>query len=77
LARALCDHELAEIGRLHGGGDDQRLGTRAEPRDTWRVKAKTEYAKTEDGVNIAYQVLGEGPLDLVWAPGSGSTICTQ
>lgn len=33
------------------------------------MKAKAEYAKTEDGVNIAYQVLGEGPLDLVWAPG--------
>lgn len=30
---------------------------------------KTQYAKTEDGVHIAYQVSGDGPLDLVWVPG--------
>jgi class 3 adenylate cyclase len=28
-------------------------------------EAETFYAKTEDGVHIAYQVLGEGPTDLV------------
>jgi len=26
---------------------------------------KTLYAKTDDGVHIAYQVVGEGPVDLV------------
>ena len=28
--------------------------------------SETRYAKTADGVFIAYQVLGEGPVDLVW-----------
>ncbi len=27
------------------------------------------YAKTNDGLHIAYQVVGDGPLDLVYAPG--------
>jgi pimeloyl-ACP methyl ester carboxylesterase len=30
--------------------------------------AKTQYAKSGD-VRIAYQVVGQGPLDLVWVPG--------
>src|SRR5262245_30084936 len=30
---------------------------------------KTRYAETTDGVSIAYQVLGDGPVDLVWIPG--------
>lgn len=30
---------------------------------------ETRYAKTSDGVHIAYQVLGEGPSDLVFVPG--------
>ena len=29
----------------------------------------TRYAKTEDGVHIAYQVVGDGPFDLVAIPG--------
>jgi pimeloyl-ACP methyl ester carboxylesterase len=28
----------------------------------------TRYAKTADGVYLAYQTLGEGPLDIVWQP---------
>ena len=31
-------------------------------------RPKTRYAKS-DGVNIAYQVVGEGPFDLIWVPG--------
>ena len=31
---------------------------------------RTRYAKTIDGVNIAYQVRGDGPVDLVYAVGS-------
>jgi len=27
---------------------------------------RTRYAKTDDGVYIAYQVVGDGPVDLVW-----------
>ena len=30
---------------------------------------QTRYAKTADGVHIAYQVVGEGPRDLVFVPG--------
>jgi DNA-binding SARP family transcriptional activator/pimeloyl-ACP methyl ester carboxylesterase len=33
---------------------------------------KIRYAKSSDGVHIAYQVAGEGPLDLVVVPGSVS-----
>ncbi len=30
---------------------------------------ETRYAKAPDGVSIAYQVVGNGPRDLVWVPG--------
>ena len=30
---------------------------------------ETHYAKTDDGVHIAYQVRGSGPVDLIWAGG--------
>jgi pimeloyl-ACP methyl ester carboxylesterase len=33
---------------------------------------ETRYAKTEDGVHIAYQVLGDGPVDVVYVPGFAS-----
>ena len=32
-------------------------------------EAETRYAVTVDGVHIAYQVRGSGPVDLVWIPG--------
>jgi class 3 adenylate cyclase/pimeloyl-ACP methyl ester carboxylesterase len=32
-------------------------------------RPETRYARTIDGVHIAYQVVGEGPFDLVFAPG--------
>jgi len=35
---------------------------------------ETQYAKTVDGVHIAYQVLGNGPKDLVYAQGLVSSI---
>jgi alpha/beta hydrolase fold len=35
---------------------------------TGDVRPETRYAKSGD-VNIAYQVLGEGPIDLVYVPG--------
>ena len=34
---------------------------------------EAHYARTEDGLYIAYQVLGDGPIDVVWAPDSWST----
>ena len=30
---------------------------------------ETRYAKTVDGVHIAYQVFGEGPVDMVFSFG--------
>ena len=33
------------------------------------MEAKTRYARSEDGTSIAYQVHGDGPLDLVFVPG--------
>ena len=35
---------------------------------------ETRYAKTADGVYIAYQVVGEGPTDLVYVPGFSSRL---
>lgn len=29
----------------------------------------TRYARTPDGISIAYQVIGDGPVDLLWIPG--------
>ncbi len=34
----------------------------------------THYAKTDDGVHIAYQVLGDGPKDLLFVPGFASNL---
>jgi pimeloyl-ACP methyl ester carboxylesterase len=33
------------------------------------MAVRTRYAKAPDGVSIAYQVVGDGPRDLVWVPG--------
>jgi pimeloyl-ACP methyl ester carboxylesterase len=35
---------------------------------------ETRWAKTDDGVHIAYQVVGEGPLDLVLVPLGGNHV---
>ncbi len=38
------------------------------PAQVRAMQPETRYAKSGD-VNIAYQVVGDGPLDLVWVPG--------
>ena len=38
-------------------------------RPTAPTRPKTQYATSTGGVNIAYQVIGEGPLDLVFVMG--------
>lgn len=43
--------------------DARYLRAVAQPIPTIR------YARTEDGVNLAYQVVGDGPLDLIIVPG--------
>src|SRR5205814_3794753 len=40
---------------------------------TGEMPAKTQYTRSGD-VNIAYQVVGEGPLDLVYVPGWVSNV---
>ena len=35
---------------------------------------ETRYAKTIDGVHLAYRVVGAGSIDLVWAPGTVSHV---
>jgi len=42
-------------------------------RDTVEVQPETHYARSGD-VSIAYQVMGEGPFDLVFVPGSLSHV---
>ena len=42
-------------------------------RDTVPVRPETRYAKS-GAVSIAYQVVGDGPFDLVFAPGSVSNL---
>jgi pimeloyl-ACP methyl ester carboxylesterase len=37
--------------------------------DTARVTSEVSYARSGD-VSIAYQVIGDGPFDLVWTPGA-------
>jgi pimeloyl-ACP methyl ester carboxylesterase/class 3 adenylate cyclase len=50
-----------------------RLAPIRATRDTVSVRPETRYAKSGD-VSIAYQVLGEGPFDLVFAPGFVSNV---
>ncbi len=38
---------------------------------------ETHYARSSDGTNIAYQVLGEGARDLVWYAGLLSNVEAQ
>jgi class 3 adenylate cyclase len=42
-------------------------------RDTVLVRPETRYARSGD-VNVAYQVTGEGPFDLIWVPGFISNV---
>jgi class 3 adenylate cyclase len=45
----------------------------AQARETMGVERQTRYARSGD-VSIAYQVVGEGPFDLVFVPGSVSHV---
>jgi class 3 adenylate cyclase len=42
--------------------------------DTTRMVPDTRYARTADGSNVAYQVAGHGPVDIVFAPGWFSNV---
>jgi DNA-binding SARP family transcriptional activator/pimeloyl-ACP methyl ester carboxylesterase len=64
--------EGGAAGRMGGAGDGARaavpVATEAQP-----IAMRTRYAKSGDA-NVAYQVTGEGPRDLVIVPGFASHI---
>src|SRR5215207_3531555 len=45
-----------------------------ETKDSSVSPPETRYAKTTDGVHIAYEVVGGGPSDLVFVPGFVSNV---
>jgi pimeloyl-ACP methyl ester carboxylesterase len=51
------------------GVDEAGLRHRWARRESTEVAGDVRYARTTDGVHVAYQVVGEGPLDLVLVPG--------
>lgn len=55
-------------GRGSGGcAHEDRIGRKMNVPDT-------KYAKTSDGLFVAYQVIGEGPVDLLLVPGYMSNL---
>jgi hypothetical protein len=43
------------------------VAARSRPgKDSSVDTPQTKYAKTPDGVYIAYQTVGDGPIDIVW-----------
>lgn len=73
--RELEDAIILQKSELDWVPSSARSGSAAAPPAargslaTALVMPKTRYVKTGDGVHIAYQVAGEGPLDLVVVPG--------
>ncbi|HUG16579.1 MAG TPA: alpha/beta fold hydrolase [Thermomicrobiales bacterium] len=71
-------HRYVSINFIDASGPDQSralmslLATLGVTPVDERVP-ETRYANS-DGVNIAYQVVGDGPVDLVWVPGFVSNI---
>jgi class 3 adenylate cyclase len=66
LAVASDTRKDAEDSQLEPGSDEAQDGLVESP--------ETKYAKTIDGIHIAYRVVGGGPIDLVWAPGTVSHV---
>jgi pimeloyl-ACP methyl ester carboxylesterase len=54
---------VSRLADLAGHGDDAHVD-----------RPDTRYAKALDGTSIAYQVVGEGPIDLVYASGLWSNV---
>jgi DNA-binding SARP family transcriptional activator/pimeloyl-ACP methyl ester carboxylesterase len=62
------DHHPARV--------DQSAERGPRPRSPHARPPEIRYARTEDGVNLAYQVVGDGPLDLIVVPGYVSHLDT-
>ena len=60
---------LKDSGSPCGGIGFCRIARTHGRRETCAVTPQTRYARTADGVHIAYQVHGDGPIDLVIALG--------
>jgi pimeloyl-ACP methyl ester carboxylesterase len=63
------------VGEWRGGStrDGRRVARLAARSETGTVRPETRYAKSGD-VNIAYQIVGEGPLDLLYVHGWVSNV---
>jgi pimeloyl-ACP methyl ester carboxylesterase len=72
-------HAKLPYGTPQHKPESTRIGGR-DPVAAWNHQTEdvpveipdTRYARTADGLHIAYQTLGESPLDLVYVPGLGS-----
>jgi DNA-binding SARP family transcriptional activator/pimeloyl-ACP methyl ester carboxylesterase len=64
----------AAAARRPEGGVGRRAGRAGRPGRPG--PPPVQYARTDDGVNIAYQVAGDGPLDLIVVPGYVSHLDT-
>jgi hypothetical protein len=56
---------LSVVGAAARRSDGRVRRPQSRPDETPRV----QYARTADGVNLAYQVADDGPLDLIVVPG--------
>jgi pimeloyl-ACP methyl ester carboxylesterase len=54
---------------LTSAGTEAGRPSRAPPPAAPDVPPRVRYAKTDDGVKIAYQAAGDGPIDLIVVPG--------
>ena len=52
-----------------GSTRSQEHPTNADWRETYAVELPETHYATSGGVSIAYQVLGDGPFDIVYVPG--------
>jgi hypothetical protein len=54
------------------------VAARSDPgKDSSVDIPETRYAKTSEGVHIAYQIVGDGPIDLLYLPGYASNLYWQ
>jgi class 3 adenylate cyclase len=69
-----------EVRCITSGRSSSRVAVSAGPgHDAAMERPETRYARTVDGVHIAYQVVGDGPFDLVYVPGwiSNVDVCWE
>ena len=60
----------------HGAGGAHGYHRSGSSRPAPPATPKIHYARTDGGINLAYQVVGDGPLDLLIVPGYVSHLDT-